>query len=85
MRLSLYTHLFTRNDSHYLYNSETRFFSLISEDLYRQLYDNRFNEISHDTIQKLIKQKIIIKEEELFNYYNKQKDSSYPMPIIRRY
>lgn len=73
MRLSLYTHLFTRNDSHYLYNSETRFFSLISEDLYRQLYDNRFNEISHDTIQKLIKQKIIIKEEELFNYYNKQK------------
>ena len=73
MKLSLYSYLFTRSNHYYLYNSETGFFSEISESLYKELYNGNFNNINPDTVQKLIEQKIILKKEALYDYYNKQK------------
>lgn len=73
MCLSIYTYLFQHDGFCYLYNSETNLFSSISEHLYAALYDGNFSIISQECLQQLILHKIIVKEEDLYNYYYKQR------------
>ena len=53
MKLSLYTLLFERKGQFYLYNSESEFFSIISEDVYEKLHDGAFGEMQNEFIDIL--------------------------------
>lgn len=70
MKLSLYTLLFEKNAQHYLYNSETEFLSVISEEIHEKLYDGAFDEIDEEFISILKEKKIIVDDDCLYNYYD---------------
>lgn len=70
MKLSLYTVLFERDCKFYLYNSETEFLSIISEDIYEKLHDGAFENIENDFIKILKVKKIIVDDEHLYDYYD---------------
>ena len=70
MKLSIYTLLFEKNDTPYLYNSESEFLSVIPEWAYEKLYDGAFDELPNDFVDILKKRKIIIDEEHLYDYYD---------------
>ena len=67
--LSIYTYLFSRHGNHYIYNSESGFFSKISIKLYQQLFDETLDCIYPETLNILLRHKIIVEEEEKYNYY----------------
>lgn len=73
MELSLYSHQFIRDNKFYLYNSENNLFIQISEKLYRNLYNKEFYKIEKETWQELVRNRFIVKKEELYNYYYEQK------------
>lgn len=70
MKLSLYTVLFERDNKFYIYNSETEFLSLLSEDIYEKLHNGAFDEIENDFINVLKEKKIIVDDEHLYDYYD---------------
>ncbi|WP_159101324.1 radical SAM/SPASM domain-containing protein [Prevotella dentasini] len=70
MKLSLYTILFERDNKFYLYNSETEFLSLLSEDIYEKLYNGAYNEIEKEFIDVLKEKKIIIDDEHQYDFYD---------------
>lgn len=67
--LSIYTYLFSRDGNHYLYNSESGFYSKISPRLYEELYDERLESLDQSTLQILQKHKIIVDNKDKYNYY----------------
>lgn len=73
MKLSLYTLLFERKGKHYLYNSETEFLSVLQKDDYEKLYDGAFNELDREFFSFLIKKRIIVDDDNLYNYYESSK------------
>ncbi len=73
MKLSLYTVLFERDNKFYIYNSETEFLSLLSEDIYEKLHNGAFDEIENDFINVLKEKKIIVDDEHLYDYYDSYK------------
>ena len=58
MKLSLYTVLFERDNKFYIYNSETEFLSLLSEDIDEKLHNGAFDEIENDFINVLKEKKL---------------------------
>ena len=73
MKLSLYTLLFERKGQFYLYNSESEFFSIISEDVYEKLHDGAFGEMQNEFIDILKVKKIIVDDDHIYDYYNSLK------------
>jgi radical SAM domain protein len=70
MELSLYTLLFEKDNKYYLYNSETEFLSLVPEDIYEKLHDGAYDDIEKDVIDMLQAKKIIVENENLYDYYD---------------
>lgn len=73
MRLSLYIHLFEKEGTCYLFNSQTGFFSTIEKAAYESLYNGDFESMSDDVIKLLKEKGIIVENDELFNYYHERK------------
>lgn len=73
MILSIYTYIFTENNSYYLYNSQSNFFSEISEDLYKSLKNRTWNNLPETIKKQLISQKILVAAESKYDYYNSQR------------
>ena len=57
MKKSLYTYLFNKDKRYYLYNSQTSFLTMISESLYEILYNEDFDAIKKDVLDKLKKKR----------------------------
>lgn len=72
-KLSLYTHLFEDCGKHYLYNCETGLFAEIGRELYAKLVDRDFAAIDRDTMRQLRKQKVVVREDELYTTYDEAK------------
>lgn len=66
MELSLYTLLFEKDNKYYLYNSETEFLSLVSEEIYEKLHDGAYDDIKKEDIDVLKARKILVESENLF-------------------
>ena len=60
MILSIYTFLFTENGKYYLFNSESLYFSEISEDLYEILYNHSWGELPEELFSELKEKGIIV-------------------------
>ena len=60
MELSLYTLLFEKDNKYYLYNSETEFLSLVSEEIYEKLHDGAYDDIKKEDIDVLKARKILV-------------------------
>lgn len=65
--------LFERKGQFYLYNSESEFFSIISEDVYEKLHDGAFGEMQNEFIDILKVKKIIVDDDHIYDYYNSLK------------
>ena len=70
MELSLYTLLFEKDNKYYLYNSETEFLSLVSEEIYEKLHDGAYDDIKKEDIDVLKARKILVESENLYEYYD---------------
>lgn len=70
---SLYTHLFCRKGSCYIYNSETRFFAVIPQNVYSAIYDEDFASLDNDIMEFLLKNKLVLDENDKHTYYKEQK------------
>lgn len=73
MKQSIYSHQFINDDKFYLYNSETKWFVQISERLYRILYNREYSLLDNQTLQELLKNKYLVQDENIYNYYYEQK------------
>ena len=73
MKKSIYSHQFVSNGKFYLYNSETNFYVEISQDLYRLLYNQDYDIINVQTLEVLKKNRFIVNDTDLYNYYNEKK------------
>lgn len=69
MILSIYTFLFTENGKYYLFNSESLYFSEISEDLYEILYNHSCDELPEELFSELKEKGIIVNREEKYTFY----------------
>ena len=67
---SLYTHIFATNGKYYLYNTQTSFFSEISEEFYNALLNNKWGNLPDEVITKLTEQEIILDESKKYDYFN---------------
>ena len=70
---SIYTYVFQRNGSYYLYNSQTNFFSEISQCLHDVIKDREWSKLTEEDLSTLMSKKIIVHEEGLYDYYNAAK------------
>ena len=70
---SIYTYIFERKGKYYLYNSQTNFFSEISQFLHNVIKDREWSKLSEEEISTLMDQKIIVNEESLYDFYNATK------------
>ena len=70
MELSIYSITFVENGKFYLYNSQTNFFSEISEELYKSLKNRTWQELPESVIEQLISKKIIVNSASKYDYYN---------------
>ena len=72
---SLYTHIFCRGGSFYVYNSESGMFAKIPQQIFEAIYNRDYSIIDSDMIEYLLekKKKIIVFSEEKYSYYNEQK------------
>ena len=68
MELSLYTLLFEKDNKYYLYNSETEFLCLVSEEIYEKLHDGDYDDIKKEDIDVLQAKKIIVENKSLYEY-----------------
>lgn len=69
LQLSIYTHLFRRNHSFYIYNSMHSYFAEISEDLYEILYNRDFHILPNNLATNLIKIGVLVPHEDQYNFY----------------
>lgn len=69
---SLYTHLFCRNDSFYVYNSETNFFTVVTQDVYAAIYDDDLASLDNQTRDFLIEKRVVLDEKDKYTYYKEQ-------------
>ncbi len=70
MILSPYTFLFEENNEYFLFNSESLFFSKISEETFILLSERSFNEFKDEAITILLEKKILIDREDRDLHYN---------------
>lgn len=70
---SIYTYLFTEKGKYYLYNSQSNFFSEISEDLYKSLKNRTWSELPPKVMVQLTTHKILVAAESKYDYYNSQR------------
>lgn len=73
MKKSIYSHQFVSGGKYYLYNSETNFYIEVSPNLYSLLYNHDYEDISEQTLHELIKNKYLVNDSDLYNYYNEKK------------
>ncbi len=73
MILSIYTYLFTEKGKFYLYNSQTNFFSEISDELYKSLKNRTWAELPREIMEQLTSHKILVAAESKYDYYNSQR------------
>lgn len=73
LKLSLYNHLFQKNDKFYLYNSQQGFFAEIPEDIYISLIDRNFSTIDPETMDFLKSKDLIMEENDCHNFYQEEK------------
>ncbi len=73
MELSIYSITFIENGKFYLYNSQTNFFSEISEELYKSLKNRTWQELPDSVVNQLKSRKIIVKTGYKYDYYNSQR------------
>ena len=66
----MYTLLFEKDNKYYLYNSETEFLSLVSEEIYEKLHDGAYDDIKKEDIDVLKARKILVESENLYEYYD---------------
>lgn len=69
MILSIYTILFEANNSYYIFNSESLFFSEISEELYSILNGREWTKIPEELLENLKDKKIIIPDEDKYVFF----------------
>lgn len=73
---SIYTHIFKYNGKCLVYNSENNCFFEISDKIYEyieHINENKFISVSQETLDMLIKHKIIISKNDKYSYYNRSK------------
>lgn len=70
---SIYTHTFERNLKYYLYNSQTNFFSEISQYLFDTIKDREWENLSVEERSILLEKKIILNSDDLYNFFNSEK------------
>ena len=70
---SIYTYVFKRNGSYYLYNSQTNFFSEISQYLHDVIKEREWSKLSEEELSMLMDKKIIVHEDGLYDYFNAAK------------
>lgn len=70
---SLYTHLFQRDKNFYLYNSESGLFAKITPNLYEIIYNRDYSAVDKETLDYLLREKIVVNSENKYSYYNEQK------------
>ena len=70
--LSIYTQYFRDDGSWYLYNAQSNFFSEVSEDLIQTIETGAWEKLPQEVMEMLIKQHIIEKEDELYDYYDSE-------------
>lgn len=68
--LSPYTFLFENGGDHYVFNSESLFFSKIGRDLFVTLSNRDFQSLDEDAIETLRNKRIIIEEKDRYTCYN---------------
>lgn len=68
-KLSLYTFLFERDSKYYVYSTESNYFCEISKELYILLKEREWSKIPGEILDSLTKQKIIIDDSEIYNYF----------------
>lgn len=73
MKLSLYTYLFEKKGSFYIYNSETEFLFSVSENIYEKLYDGSFEELDQEIFNELKKKRIVVEDSKLYETYYSSK------------
>jgi len=66
----MYTHLFSRRNKYYLFNTETLVKASITYDLYSKLKKNDFSMIDIEVLKALEKKHIIIESVDKYNFYN---------------
>lgn len=69
--LSYYTHLFSKGNKYYVYNSQTNFFSEISESFFYCLKESNF-EIPYEVLAVLLKNHIIEEKSNLDSYWKEE-------------
>ena len=70
MKKSLYTYLFSKDKKYYLYNSQTSLLTMIPRFLYENLYNEDFDTIKKDVLEKLKEKKIVVEDEHLYDDYS---------------
>lgn len=70
MILSLYTYLFEREGRFYLFNSESLFFSEISEEMFRMLEGGNFGQLPQEVLDVMKEKRTIVAEEEKYTFYH---------------
>ena len=70
---SIYTYIFQRNTNYYLYNSQTNFFSEISQYLHDVIKDREWSKLSKEELSMLMEKKIVVCKEGLYDFFNAEK------------
>lgn len=70
-KLSIYSFLFTNENSYYLFNTETLVKAKISQSLYHALSEGKLSNIDNDLLKILEEKKVIVKEEHQYDFFNK--------------
>lgn len=73
LQQSIYTHIFTRNDRFFIYNSKNALFAEISEDLYEALFNRDYEVLPEEILTNLRKQEVLVEEENQYLHYMESK------------
>lgn len=72
-KLSIYSFLFTNENSYYLFNTETLVKAKISQSLYHALSEGKLSNIDNDLLKILEEKKVIVEEEHQYDFLTRWK------------
>lgn len=70
IELSLYTHIFSREDRYFLYNSQHNLFAEIPKDLYKILYNHDFGKLQQEDLEDFCNKGILTDNSKKYLFYH---------------